>query len=78
MEQDRCRAAGDSRLSSIEAALRPSRNVQVAPRLLPQGTRPAVTKAISVNKDTAWLVFSHAFCVAAAGTEFDYAPAAAP
>ncbi len=35
-------------------------------------------KAISVNKHTAWLVFSPTFCVAAAGTELDYAPAAAP
>ncbi len=32
---------------------------------------------MSVNKQTAWLVFSPAFCVAAAGTELDYAPAAA-
>ena len=35
-------------------------------------------KAISVNKQTAWLVFSPAFGVATAGTWFDYAPAAAP
>ncbi len=37
----------------------------------------ACAKAISVNKQTAWLVFSPAFCVAAAGTVLDYAPAAA-
>ena len=36
------------------------------------------TKAISVKEHTAWLAFSPAFCVAAAGTEFDYAPAATP
>ncbi len=40
--------------------------------------RRTQAKAISVNKHTVWLVFSPAFCVAAAGTELDYAPAAAP
>jgi len=34
--------------------------------------------AISVNKHTAWLVFSPPFGVATADTSFDYAPAAAP
>ncbi len=40
-------------------------------------TRRPQAEAIFVNKHTAWLVFSPAFRVAAAGTELDYAPAAA-
>ncbi len=47
-------------------------------RSKPRIVKPSGPKAISVNKHTAWLVFSPAFCVAAAGTELDYAPAAAP
>ncbi len=47
-------------------------------RALADSTAPGPIKAISVKKYTAWLVFSPAFGVAAAGTKRDYAPAAAP